>query len=77
MIERDKERPIITERVREIVYHLAGTIGSRSLASPKTLEEAALYVEGLMAEAGYEVERELYEAPGGHMARNLIAEKAG
>lgn len=77
MMDRDKERPAITEKVREIVYHLAGTIGSRSLASPQTLEEAALYVEGLLAEAGYEVERQAYEAPGGHMVRNLIAEKTG
>lgn len=77
MMERDKERRIITEKVREIVYHLAGTIGARSLAAPSTLEEAALYVEGLLAEAGYEVEREIYETAGGHPVRNLIAEKTG
>ncbi len=73
----DKEREAIADNGREIVRRLAGEIGPRSLAEPSTLEAAALYVEGVLAEAGYEVERQTYEAPGGHAVRNLIVEKRG
>lgn len=67
----------IAERGRVIVEQLAGTIGPRSLAQPASLEQAALYIEERLAELGYSVERQPYEAPGEHPVRNLIVEKTG
>jgi Zn-dependent M28 family amino/carboxypeptidase len=67
----------IAERGRAIVEHLAGTIGPRSLAHPASLEQAAVYVEERLADLGYTVERQTYEAPGEYQVRNLIVEKTG
>lgn len=78
MTDRDRQRATIAKNGRAIVEHLAGSIGPRSLADPSSLEEAALYVESLLASHGYSVERQLYEAPpGGRQVRNLIVEKKG
>jgi Zn-dependent M28 family amino/carboxypeptidase len=74
---QDQKRAAIANNGRAIVEHLAGTIGPRSLADPSSLEEAALYVEGLLSGHGYTVERQTYEAPAGHQVRNLIVEKKG
>ncbi|MCH7921972.1 MAG: M20/M25/M40 family metallo-hydrolase [Nitrospinae bacterium] len=68
---------IIAENGRAIVEELAGKIGPRSLANPPSLEGAARFIEERFAELGYAVERQPYEAPGGHTVRNLIVEKTG
>lgn len=77
MMIPDQERATIANNGRAIVRHLAGEIGPRSLVVPPSLEEAAIYVEELLADRGYAVVHQEYEAPGGHQVRNLIVEKTG
>lgn len=77
MADTEPESAEIAANGRDIVLYLAKEIGPRSLAVPSSLEEAALYVEARLEGLGYALERQLYEAPGGHQVRNIIVEKPG
>ena len=64
------EETVIRARLEQQVRALAGTIGERNSATPAALEQAALYVEGVLAELGYGVAAQEFDA-GGRRFRNL------
>jgi Zn-dependent M28 family amino/carboxypeptidase len=66
----------LVERLTQHVDRLAGLIGPRHLGKPAALAAATTYVEQTLADAGYEVEHETYQARG-HSVANLIAELPG
>ena len=64
-------------RLQAHVESLATEIGERNLHNfPAALERAATYVEAELAQQGYAVERQVFEA-GGAPTRNLIVEIPG
>jgi Zn-dependent M28 family amino/carboxypeptidase len=70
----DKQQ--IEGKLRLHVDRLAGLIGPRHLARPKTIEATIGYIEGQWTEMGYENTRERYDALG-DQATNLIVEQQG
>ena len=58
------------------VHMLAGTIGERNLATPGTLEKAAVYIEEQLRGFGYEPVDHTYEVDGATV-RNIVAELSG
>jgi hypothetical protein len=67
---------VLREELEAHVTMLAGEIGPRNVAHPRRLTAARAYLEAMLAEMGYEVERQTYEAQGVQCA-NLIVERAG
>ncbi|WP_164103534.1 M28 family metallopeptidase [Candidatus Laterigemmans baculatus] len=70
------DRATIEANLRQHVETLAGLIGPRTLARPKTIAATIGYLENQWREIGHEVERETYVALG-EQATNLIVEKRG
>ena len=70
------EQTVLRDRLKAHVEHLAGEIGVRNVGRPTALEKAAVFVEAAFQEAGYEVERQLFQVEG-VMVCNLIAERRG
>jgi Zn-dependent M28 family amino/carboxypeptidase len=68
--------PVLVDRLTQHVDRLAGLIGPRHLGKPAALAAAATFVARELAEAGYDVEQEAYQARG-HSVANLIAELPG
>lgn len=66
----------IEANLRLHVDRLAGLIGPRTLAKPKTIQATIGYIETQWNEMGYSVERETYDALG-NQATNLIVEQPG
>ena len=67
---------IIEKNLRLHVDRLAGLIGPRTLARPKSIEATTGYIEAQWREMGYEVGHEPYDALG-DQATNLIVETPG
>ncbi|MEQ1828137.1 MAG: M28 family peptidase [Pirellula sp.] len=63
-------------RLREVVRHLADSIGERNLAKPKELTEAANYLQKLLETSSYDVHRQTFQVHGVD-CHNLVAEKIG
>lgn len=63
----------LAETLELHVRRLAGYIGERNLLNPDALARAALYIEGCLSAAGYEVRREEYGI-GEHPLRNLVVQ---
>ena len=70
------DRNAIESNLRLHVDRLAGLIGPRTLARPKTIVATTGYVSGQWREMGYEVEQEHFDALG-DQATNLIIERSG
>ncbi len=66
----------IEANLRKHVDCLAGLIGPRTLAKPKTIQATLGYLEGQWHAMGYTVQRETYDALG-EQATNLIVERPG
>jgi Zn-dependent M28 family amino/carboxypeptidase len=66
----------IENNLRLHVDRLAGLIGPRTLARPKTIEATLGYIAGQWQSMGYTVQRETYDALGS-VATNLIVETPG
>jgi Zn-dependent M28 family amino/carboxypeptidase len=54
----------VEDRIREHVVALAGTIGERNIFRPKALAAARDYIEAVLTQQGYRVERQTYEVHG-------------
>ncbi|TWT38043.1 Aminopeptidase YwaD precursor [Posidoniimonas corsicana] len=72
----DPDRSLIEANLRLHVDRLAGLIGPRTLARPKTIQATIGYLQGQWGEMGYHVEQEHYDAYGDE-ATNLIVEQPG
>ena len=70
------DRTAIESNLRLHVDRLAGLIGPRTLARPKTIVATTGYISGQWREMGYEVEQEHFDALG-DQATNLIIERSG
>jgi hypothetical protein len=66
----------IESNLRLHVDRLAGLIGPRTLAKPKTIQATIGYIEGQWNDMGYSITRETYDALGDE-ATNLIFEQPG
>jgi Zn-dependent M28 family amino/carboxypeptidase len=66
----------IAANLRQHVDRLAGLIGPRTLAKPKTIQATIGYIEGQWNDMGYSVQRETFDALGDE-ATNLIVEQSG
>ncbi|MEM8668111.1 MAG: M28 family peptidase [Planctomycetota bacterium] len=66
----------IESNLRLHVDRLAGLIGPRTLAQPKTIEATIGYIENQWTEMGYHNDRECYDAMGDE-ATNLVVERDG
>lgn len=66
----------IEANLRLHVDRLAGLIGVRNFAKPKSIEATLGYIDSQWTEMGYQVERETYDAMG-HQATNLIVHQPG
>jgi Zn-dependent M28 family amino/carboxypeptidase len=73
---RAETDPALVERLAQHVDRLAGLIGPRHLGKPAAFSAAAELVERELADAGYSVVREAYQAHG-HDVANLVAELPG
>ncbi len=69
-------REDLTVRLRTHVQYLAGGIGERNSLRYRSLEEARLYIEQDLSQAGYEIQHDAYEVSG-RTYRNVIAERPG
>jgi hypothetical protein len=58
------EEATIRDATKHDVEKLAGEIGERNHRHPIALNESAMFIEGELAAAGYEVKRQSYEALG-------------
>jgi len=67
---------LIEANLRQHVDRLAGLIGPRTLAKPKTIQATLGYLEGQWKAMGYAVQRETYDALG-DQATNLFVERIG
>ena len=63
-------------RLRTHVQYLAGGIGARNSIQYAGLEEARLYIEQGLSQAGYEIQHDTYEVAG-RTYRNVVAERRG
>ncbi len=70
------DRTAIESNLRLHVDRLAGLIGPRTLARPKTIVATTGYVSGQWREMGYEVAQEHFDALG-DQATNLIIQRSG
>jgi Zn-dependent M28 family amino/carboxypeptidase len=68
--------PALVANLTRHVDRLAGLIGPRHLGRPAALAAAAVLVERELANAGYSVARETYQASGQQVA-NIVAELPG
>jgi Zn-dependent M28 family amino/carboxypeptidase len=66
----------IEANLRLHVDRLAGLIGPRTLAKPKTIQATIGYIEGQWNDMGYSIQRENFDALGDE-ATNLIVEQSG
>jgi Zn-dependent M28 family amino/carboxypeptidase len=66
----------IEANLRQHVDRLAGLIGPRTLAKPKTIQATLGYLESQWNAMGYSIQRETYDALG-DQATNLIVERVG
>jgi Zn-dependent M28 family amino/carboxypeptidase len=63
-------------RLRTHVHRLAGEIGERNPNLYASLEEARLYIERGLTQAGYQIQHDVYEISG-RTYRNVVAERPG
>lgn len=70
------DRSDIESNLRLHVDRLAGLIGPRYLAKPKTIQATIGYIEGQWSSMGYAISRETFDALG-EEANNLIVERTG
>lgn len=70
------DRAVIEANLRLHVDRLAGLIGPRTLARPKTITATIGYISGQWRAMGYDISQEQYDAIG-DQATNLIVEKSG
>jgi len=70
------EQVAVSAKLSAHVHMLAETIGERNMATPGTLERAAVYIEEQMRASGYEPVDHTYEV-GGVTVRNIVAELPG
>jgi hypothetical protein len=66
----------VRDRLQKDLGRLAGEIGERNLSRPVAYAEAMRFVEGRLAAAGYEVQRQTFEVKG-RPCVNLVAERKG
>ncbi len=70
------EQTALRDELRRHVEKFAGEIGERNVFQPKRLNAAADYIETSLANAGYQVSRQSYEASG-ELCHNLEIEIPG
>lgn len=73
---RSNTNPVLVESLKRHVDRLAGLIGPRHLAQPRSFAAAATFVERELAAAGYPTERQPYQV-GQHRVANIVAELPG
>jgi hypothetical protein len=66
----------VRDSLQKDLGQLAGEIGERNLTKPVAYAEAMRFVEGRLAAAGHEIQRQTYEVKG-RPCVNLIAERKG
>jgi Zn-dependent M28 family amino/carboxypeptidase len=66
----------LAARLRAHVQYLAGELGERNSLQYTNLEQARLYIEQVLAHAGYEIQHDAYEVAG-RTYRNVVVECQG
>jgi hypothetical protein len=74
--EASSGQQALATRLEAHVQMLAGRIGERNMWHPERLEQAALYIEGQLAEAGCSIEDQAYQVRG-QTVRNIVARIEG
>ena len=76
LLAMNADRETIESNLRRHVDCLAGVIGSRTLARPKTIDATIGYLRGQWEAMQHDVRDEVYDALG-DQATNLVVEKVG
>jgi len=70
------EQEALAKRLRQSVEHLATEIGERNVLTFEKLERTANWLNQVLTDAGWDVERQLYDVDG-KSCQNLIVERHG